>query len=289
MRTLFILAVLLTNALNAQTTFAPIGAKWTYGQGIISGPDTNIAEIEVVGDTVLGGRTCSRLRQNSGYSICYQLMRFIATSGDSLLYWNESTNEFQLLFDRAAGIGGTWSTPISQANQFDTLDWSVIDTGHVVIDGTWLKSFEITMASRQGTMYPANSGTVVDRLGGMIAPFSWLWPQCDAETYLVLRCYEDSEITWLNPQFTQCDLSTGIPEGQTTTELNVYPSVLSAGDAITVSVSPGTTMNVVDATGRIYWSSVLSAGQWQVTLPTSGIYFVRAVNERMLPVRVVVE
>lgn len=277
MRVLLPVAIVFCSSLSAQTTFAPDGAKWTYLQGIISGPDTNIAEIEVVGDTMIAGRTCSHLVQNSGWSICHEFLTYLTMSGDSLSYWDQSTSEFHLLFDWSSTVGSTWSTPITQADQLiDTLDWSVLDTGHVTIDGVPFRSFDVSVMSRQWTLFSPNVGIVIERLGGMSAPFTWEPGFCDAESFIALRCYEDQQFSWLSPQFSQCDLSTSIPEHGTGTSLWVYPTILEAEETITVTAPSGALVDVVDATERLVNSLKNASQELRFTMQEPGLYFVRA-------------
>ena len=52
-------AALCMTTMHAQTTFAPIGAKWSYKQAYWGGPDTNLMVLEVVSDTLIDGRKVS--------------------------------------------------------------------------------------------------------------------------------------------------------------------------------------------------------------------------------------
>ena len=68
MRTFLPLAFLLCTSLHAQTTFAPIGAAWTYTQGFAFAPDSGLFRIECLGDTVIQGTICSVLDYSEGIS-----------------------------------------------------------------------------------------------------------------------------------------------------------------------------------------------------------------------------
>ena len=76
--------ILFTTSIAAQT-WAPIGAKWTYKQGHFGGPDTNLAVVEVVGETIIDGRTCSDMAATAGWLLCHKFIRFTCVSNDSLL------------------------------------------------------------------------------------------------------------------------------------------------------------------------------------------------------------
>lgn len=191
-------------------TWAPIGAQWTYMQGSCCGPDSTVAVVEVVGDTLIGGHLCRNLQMTSGWQMCYVLPHFQYQSNDSLFYWNEAGGAFELLFRWDAVPGDTWSTAIDADWAADTLDWTVLDTGLTVIDGAPLRTWSVTTTPRQGNLY-SPVWSVTERLGPSGSPFSWVYGACDGEVYMGLRCYADSLLSWLNPQYLQCALTDPIP------------------------------------------------------------------------------
>lgn len=200
--TLLFLVPLLATA----QSWAPIGATWTYKQTNCCSPDSTVAVIQVVGDTLIGGKMCRDLQMTVGWQMCYELPRFQYESNDSLFYWNELENTFELFFRWDAVPGDTWSTPVAG----DTLLWTVADTGSVQVADEMLRNWTVSVASSQGIMYcPITE--VTERLGPSSTPFTWVWPQCDGELYTGLRCYADSVISWLNPQVPQCGLGTPGP------------------------------------------------------------------------------
>lgn len=205
MRKILTLLFLVPLLISAQS-WAPIGATWTYKQIHCCSPDSTVAMIEVVGDTIIEGRMCKNLQMTSGWLFCYNTPRFHYESNDSLFYWNETDNNFALLFRWDAAPGDSWPTPVAG----DTLLWSVADTGSVPVDGEMLRTWTVSVASSQGIMYcPITE--VTEQLGPSGTPFTWVWPQCDGELYAGLRCYADSTISWINPQFPQCGLDTQGP------------------------------------------------------------------------------
>lgn len=192
-------------------SWAPVGAKWTYVQGSCCGPDTNLAVLEVVGDTLLAGRTYSRLEVEQGWFYCHAFLPYLAANADSVWFWDPYQEEEQLLFRWNALPGDTWSTPISAYEDvFDTLYWTVLDTGHVIIDGVFLRKLWMNVDPHFGNMFGVNYGAVTERLGGETAPFTWVQGPCDAETFNRLRCYEDGQIQWQSPLYPSCAL--GIPD-----------------------------------------------------------------------------
>ena len=282
-RTLPLVALLLPIALPAQTAFAPVGARWTYTQGSCCGPDSTVAVIEVLSDTVIGGRTCSRLTASSGWFGCYGIVRYLTVSNDSMYYFNEDDPRFQLLFRWNAEPGSTWETPISQGAFTDTLDWTVSDTGHVVIGGVPLRTLTIGQDSRQGVLYCPLDGLITEQLGGA-APFTWAFAACDGETYNGLRCYDQNifplpepppppPISWLNPQFPQCDLSVGIDARSSGERFSARPTLASTNESIRVTSASGI-LDVFDGRGQLV-SRHRTNGSTSISMGSSGAYVLR--------------
>ncbi|MCO6483621.1 MAG: hypothetical protein J5I62_12600 [Flavobacteriales bacterium] len=205
MRKILTLLFLFPLLVSAQS-WAPVGAVWTYKQIHCCSPDSTVAMIEVVGDTIIEGRFCMKLQKTRGWSTCYDTPRFHHESNDSLFYWNEFENTFELLFRWDAVPGDSWPTPVAG----DTLLWTVADTGSVQVADEMLRNWTVSVASSLGIMYcPITE--VTERLGPSSTPFTWVWPQCDGELYTGLRCYADSTISWINTQVPQCALEEPVP------------------------------------------------------------------------------
>lgn len=269
------LALALPSLAPAQQPFAATGSTWTYTQGSCCWPDSNIAVITVPGDTLIEGRTYSKLEGTSGWFGCYSFAPFLRNSNDSMYYRIGGGSAEQLLFRWDAIPGATWSTPLVQQGFVDTLDWSVTDTGHVLIDGVQLRTLTVYQTSRQGTLFAAVGGVVTERLGPTCAPFTWVFAACDGETFLNTRCYTDPEISWINPQYPQCDLVSGIPEGNTPCVFSVYPSVVGRGDKVyvhmnTASLGPAVLL-LRDATGRMLKNIPVKGNAMEISIEHGGM------------------
>ena len=287
---LVLILALFSLSLQAQSPFAPVGAQWTYTQGSCCGPDSNIAVLQVLSDTVIDGRTCCQITASSGWFGCYELVRFFNVSSDSMYYFNEDDAQFHLLFRWNAVPGDTWSTPISQGGPTDTLDWTVSDTGHVVIGGVSLRTLTIGQDSRQGWLHCPLSGVIIEQLGGS-TPFTWVSAVCDGETYNDLRCYDEYiyplpepppplPISWLNPRYPQCALSTGIQETGKEAAFTISPSPVVAGQPITMTLRSGANdaqVRIFDASGRdVFDRKVQGTGTF--SLAQAGMYLVQVLD-----------
>lgn len=211
MRHLTTLPFLLASFLLAAQDFAPIGARWMYTQGIVSGPDSALAILEVTGDTLIAGRTCARIEATEGWFTCHDHLPYLAEEADTTWYWDQAFGTYRLLFVWSAVPSDTWSTPIATGGgALDTLDWTVLDTGHVTIDGMALRTLDMQVEARHHMAFTPNGGRITQRLGSAIAPFAWAHGPCDAETFKELRCYSDNEIQWQHPRVPGCVL--GLPD-----------------------------------------------------------------------------
>jgi hypothetical protein len=87
-------------------------------------------------------------------------------------------------------------------SHLDTYDltWTVLDTGHVLVDGILLR--QLVVESVMG--WP---DTLTERLGLRRFLTPWDWGQfagCDLGYLESLRCYADAEIHWMDPEYTDC-------------------------------------------------------------------------------------
>ncbi|MBS1937999.1 MAG: T9SS type A sorting domain-containing protein [Bacteroidetes bacterium] len=209
---LLLLPALFSVPLFSQTTFAPIGATWTYQQGSVSGPDSNLCVIQVVGDTLLGGRNYSVMEYTEGWFICHEFQPLMASNADTTWIWNTHTEQEQVLFRWNAQVGDTWDTPVPNATGLpvqDTIRWVVTGTAQVLVGVELLRQLQVQATALHFTVDPPLNATYTERLGGSAAPFTWATGSCDAETFVNLRCYSDPEITWVNPAVAGCALVPG--------------------------------------------------------------------------------
>ena len=281
MRTLILAAVLFCNTLLAQTTFAPMGATWSYdgwhyamnGQLMIMQPHiNNITSVEV--DTVQG-RICTVLFPNEMVD-CNYSSAYITMEEDTVRYWNSQLGSFDVLYVMNTLPGGSWVSRSPFGGWYD-VTWTVADTTTIIVGGLSLRQLDVDGAYGEGTI----TGKITERLGfdGFLFPWDLgMGGGCDMGGNWGLRCYQDPEISWLNPQFTQCDLNTSIPESATGATFLVHPTILEAGETAYVTVPTASMVEVTDATGRLVNSTKGTSVEVRFTMHEPGIYFVRAIS-----------
>lgn len=192
--------------------FAPIGATWTYKQETVSGPDSNLCVVQVVGDTLLGGRNYSVMEYTQGWFACHEFQPLLASNADTTWIWDPHTEQEQVLFRWNAQVGDTWDTPVPSATGQpvqDTIRWVVTGTAQVLVGGEPLRQLQVQATALHFTVGPPLNATYTERLGGSAAPFTWATGTCGAETFVMLRCYSDQELTWVDPAVAGCTLALG--------------------------------------------------------------------------------
>ncbi len=205
-------------------------------------------------------------------------LQALTRQGDSILVYQPIFFHFGALYVFGQAPGFQWETIIDYTFGTDTVRWTVLDTGHVTLDDVILRSQQVSaVSSGPYATESLTSGTMIDRLGDLSYLFPWIMGFCDAERNGPLRCYSDPDITWINPQFPQCDLSTGVGETAAEQGLRASPSVIDAGGTVRITMPVGSSGQVIDATGRTV-ASVPATGDR--TLPHTGIYFIRATSRQ---------
>lgn len=286
---IFLTSILFSFILQAQTPFVPVGAQWTYTQHHFTGPDTNLFVIQCISDTVIQGRTCSKLAYLEGANDCMPFLPALTRQGDSVLAYQPYYDVFATLYVFGQAPGFSWETLIEYPFGTDTITWTVTDTGHVNIDGMELRSQQVTAtASGWYNTVPLTSGTIIDRLGDLQYLFPWLQGACDAENNFPLRCYEEGTlpapgpppaISWLNPQYPQCGLTTGVPDLNPIPSFSISPSPVAAGQPLTISLRPGLNqahLRILDASGRIVLDREINHSE-TFSLPRAGVYLAQSI------------
>jgi len=289
---LLLLPALFSVPLFSQTTFAPIGAQWTYTQHHVGAADTNLFVIQCVGDTVIQGRTCSQLEYTAGWNDCMPFYHEVALQGDSILAWQRYESRFMTLYVLNQAPGFTWKSLIDYPFGVDTMRWTVLDTGHVAINGVTLFSQTVsaTASGPYGTT-SLSSGTITERLGDMAYLFPWIGGACDMEVNTPLRCYQEGTLIpppplpppvyWLNPQFPQCDLSTGINENIQHAGMHITPNLVERGGQVSVTFDPpiaagGGNVVVRDISGRMMSKLSITGASMSIAFEAPGIMLLTA-------------
>lgn len=264
------------------TVFAPVGATWTYSQHFAFSPDSALFTVESMGDTLIQGRACSIL-QPTGDVACMPFHRYVTNVGDTTFFWCAADSSFQTLFNLGASVGDSWTMRADYNGTWmntDTLTWTVTGVGTTLIDGVPLRVLEVNVQSTQNAGTASMSdGTIIERLGPSPFLFPWIFGACDGELNGPLRCYTDPDITWLNPQFPQCELSVGVAEHGGGDLLSLRPNPVAADDILTIrsrAASGPHAIEVRDALGRTVSAWTLPPDGLDLHMPGPGLFLITA-------------
>jgi hypothetical protein len=219
-RILQILALLsLTVIVNGQT-WAPTGAKWTYGVSYAFSPHIDYREWISTGDTIVGGHTC-KLIKNMGSDVnMANLDKLITYEEGNIVYWY-NINQFTVLYDFNKNAGDTWTIFNDTCSALVTVD----STGFDTINGYPLKA--LYLSSDDGVF----SGKALEHIGNLDGPAPYFLFHCtgiivDGSFYTGLRCYEDSVFGFYNFEIApSCDyVYTGMDEPATKSGVQLFPN-----------------------------------------------------------------
>ena len=245
--------------------------------------DSALFNIECVGDTVIQGINCSELDYSGGISECMGFRQYVAIIGDSVMFWEPFDGTFRTLYVFGLSPGDGWQTLVAGGyydlgtwvTVYDTLSFQVTMSDTVEIEGLSLRRSVV-----QANWSPITSGqnvpfggTIIERLGHSGFMFPWIDGACDFEITLPLRCYSDNDITWLDPQFPQCELSVGLNEVHAGSSFGIRPTLAATGETIQLNGPQGTVI-ILDAVGRVVLQKAIE-GPASFDLDMPGTYIVR--------------
>ncbi len=278
MRAPLLTLALCATALCSAQTFAPIGAKWTYEQHFAFTGDSALVTIESVADTVLQGKACKVL-DVTGSIYCTQAYRYVYASNDTVYFWDPTWGAFSTLYILDATLWQSWDMHVSASGITQTAGVTCSAVSTTVIDGVPLRTLGL-IVDVPG-LYYFGTGNVIERIGDLRYLFPWMSPVCDGDYITALRCYEDPDISWVNPLFAQCELGMRVNEIATSPGFFVSPTLVDIGQVITVSsLDPATrSIEVRDALGRSVVSRNMVNGRTELNLSTAGSYTICALSD----------
>lgn len=210
MRSLILAFFLIPTYCFAQVEWAPVGAKWWYEQTYVSpvgsSYDIGYYNMEVIGDTIVLGRTCRELSWEENGQYCYTCDHrpyYVYSDSGRVYYFNHDDEAFTLLYDMNKGIGESWEVNFFNEYMNDdvTLTMTVIDTMSIWVNGVRLRQQKVDYHSQFSF-----GDVITEGLGSTEAFF----PNCQngggCETiYGALRCYEDSILGMYHITIDSCE------------------------------------------------------------------------------------
>lgn len=262
-------------------TWAPIGAKWTYGYRFAFWPTWSYNEWTSVGDTLIDGQPCRIIALSSGIQVTSDYENRFITYEDSsgAVHWYRN-GAFSVFFDINKTVGESWVTRNDSCEIVMTVDSVDVET----INGSVRR---VVYASSTSGAWGAWGSKFIEGIGCVTQPTPDLHYVCfhsqpDGTIYLGLRCYEDSILGAHRFQTNiPCDHTythirpIGVEESVAAAEaaLVLYPNPASDRLYVRGEQAAGQRYSVYDALGRQVQSGILpSEGGISVVGLGAGIY-----------------
>lgn len=253
-----LVVALMCSSTSVAQDFAPVGAKWYYGEGFAFSPNISYLYIESVGDTIVGGRNCRVLINDDGIDCSFHSMLYLVFEEDSSVYFYvPQLDTFQTLFDLKSLPGETWQTVFTTdvTSDLDTVVVLVDSVDFQEINGQILKqlyvTYEIVSGENWGGSHMRYPAIITERLGDMEYMFRLFTNRaiCDGNYSLGLRCYDDPVMglysTGIAPA---CDF-TGIDDGSME-RVSIYPNPTMGFLKVSTAIEHELMVHVIDFIGR---------------------------------------
>jgi len=271
---LILIIVLLKTIANGQT-WAPIGAKWTFGIAWAFAPLIEYNEWISTCDTLVGGHTCKLIERNGGAVVSDISDKLITYEDSNKIYWyNTFINQFTVLYDFNKNAGDTWLMKI------DTCDLliSVDSTGIEIINGFPVK------------VLWTSEGKMLQHIGNVHRPNPDMTYKCygwimDANYYTGLRCYEDSLLGLYDFGIApSCDFTNSINDiANNPVRIKIYPNPFSNQTTVTTGeILKNATLTIFNSFGQQAGQIKNISGK-TITLQrnnfASGLYFIQLTQD----------
>jgi hypothetical protein len=216
------------------------------------------------GDTLIQGQPCTRIERTRTYTAYFDPTILVDTLSNLYTYsasgivwmFDSQLNAFDTLYDFSALPGDSWQLihlpEYSAGSDFLT----VVDTGHVSIDGHALRRLSVEYHFQGATgNNPPYLDTLMERIGSntfYMLPYDFPNGFTDGQEGGSFRCYGDNDINYQSPFVQTCDLPLSVTEHAARPIILVYPN--PGTDHLTIRIPVGDKLQEVllrDALGRI--------------------------------------
>lgn len=274
---------------NAQSWAQP-GATWYYGVNPGSGGVSGYIKISKTADTLIQTHICDVLQKRAvGHSIFFTPPDFDFVYGFEYTYvennivyhWRQ--NQFFVLYDFTAPVGGTWevaASPVGVQGCGASGFVEISQTG-IMTAGGQNRNYQTVVTSNFSNYGFSNSpSTIIEGIGNsesFIPDFTGCI--ADANEMYLLRCYSDSSgflyDTGIAPS---CDYITAVIENKNNNKLVVSPNPAKEKFQLSnFQFRQGDKLYVTDVTGKIIFTQNIAAPVLNVSIemPAAkpGIYF----------------
>ena len=214
--------------------FAPLGALWFYGESFFEWQMIDIDYLSLTSekDTSIQNVICHKISKRH-MLMCSNRPKyeFLVSRNDSVFFFDEAFNDFQLLYDFNAKKNESWIIKVKNENQkTDTVLVTVDSISTIRLNETDLKKLYVTYA-KNNEYYPQPS-IIIEKFGDLNYMFNWYpWTSsmaCDGNISQGLRCYQDNEFGFYSTGIaSSCDYVhfwTNISTQESEPDITIYPN-----------------------------------------------------------------
>ena len=295
MKNVLLLLSLISTSLFAQDSgWFETGATWTYQYKVngIMQTETHIAEFTITEQTILNGQACAKMEavgDDPNPLICNAAWPpyYLYESNDSIFYATYHDNTFRLAYNFGAQPGDTWEfvEPVEVYQDETAYTVTVNDISTIIVSGQELKQLTLNYQQVQGDSNSGGGGikTVIEKIGAtsFFIPFGF-WNICEYHFMDSIRCYNDSEISYIAPSFSSCFL--GVNDVQPEVKIGIYPN--PAQDNFTIEATDNRIMeiSIYTISGKCIYSKQVNNQKLEVNTSTfnSGLYLILVQTENGL-------
>lgn len=297
MRNILLLLTFISQSLYAQDTgWFETGATWTYQYNVngFMQLETHLAEFTITEQTILNGQACAKMEAGGddpnplSCNLAWPPY-YLYESNDSIFYATDYDNTFRLAFDFGAQPGDTWEfVETVEAHESETVyTVNVVDVSVIEISGQELKQITLNYHHQVGSEDDSSHGiqniNVIEKIGAttFFIPFG-SWNVCENHFNDSIRCYNDSEISYIGPGFSSCFL--GVNDTQPEMNIGIYPNPAQDNFIIETSDSRILEISIYTISGKLIHSNQVNNQSVEINTSAfkSGLYLISVQTENGL-------
>jgi len=280
-RTLLSVVVLMSAlpAFAQQYDFAPVGARWTYSStSAIPGDFPH--EVVVESEEIFQGQLCRKLTGVIGNGLPNPL--YVYSQNDSVFFYSEVSEDFELLYDFGAEPGETWTIEGLFGPEFeDNITLEMQGSYQQPIGDTSVRVMEVTVTP----LLPFEWGTLIYAgIGNNFFHIPYSFDLVGTNSLRGLRCYSDGENEFQFVPYA-CDtsiISSAREPEIAGPEISVFPNPATDRLMVLWDAQDGQLLfTLYNPLGQVMLQQILSAVSSEVVLENlaSGVYYWGAADE----------
>lgn len=255
--------------------FAPIGATWTFNSynwnpPNFTGWDNYVSEK----DTIINSISCKKIIGSGFLCSIRPKQEFLHKNNDSVFFWDEYFDKFQLLYDINAQAGDSWSIEISDIySAVDSIVFKAISSEIKTYNSREFRTLNVEYSINGNADYKINT-TIYEGISEIellirIGEEVGFQSLCDGEGLNWLHCYTEPSTHYVFPTADACLVSTN--EISKSESITIYPNPTKNFISINAQANK---LEVINISGETLFEDK-NSNQVNVESLTQGIYYLK--------------